>query len=341
MKRLTILLLVGGCLCFFVQKTEAQYIHFSQYHISPLNHNPAFAGIFDGDQRFSAVYKRQWYSVPVEYMTFTGSYDRNFIDITDPDQNGFFSAGFMFNYDQAGDSKLSLLNLSLTGSYTQPLSKNAFLSGGVQLGYGSRSFKTVDLTWDNQWDGTSFDPSRGSGENFTDTNFGFIDIGAGLNLHVQSNQKRSKIDLGLGAFHLNKPQHSFYDDPDVKLPVRLAFNLQSVIQLAGKLDLMLNGLYHTQSEYKETVLNGYLNIHLSTRKAREIQLMLGAGVRFDDAFYPQIAIAYDGWKIGFSYDVNTSPFQAATDQSGGPELSLVYIIKRPRPLLESKNCRIF
>jgi type IX secretion system PorP/SprF family membrane protein len=306
-----------------------------------LNHNPAFAGIFDGDQRFSAVYKQQWQTVPVDYMTFTGSYDRNFIDITDPDLNGFFSAGILFNYDQAGDSKLSLLNFSLTGAYTQALSNNVYLTGGAQLGVGQRSFKTAELTWDNQWDGSTFDPTRDPRENFSDTQFGFLDLGAGLNLHIQSATKRSKLDLGLGAFHLNKPQNSFYDDADSKLPVRIAYNLQAVLQLASRLDIMLNGLYHTQSEYQETVLNGYLNIHLSTKKAREIQLMLGAGIRIDDAFYPQIAIAYDGWKVGFSYDINTSPFQAATNQTGGPELSLVYIIKRPRPLLETKNCRIF
>ena len=128
---------------FFCQKDlKAQYIHFSQYHISPFNTNPALAGIFDGDQRFTALYRRQWYSVPVEYMTFSGSYDMKFPNRKN--DNGFFSAGALFNYDKAGDSELSLGNFSLTGSYTKKMSENVYVSGGVQLGLGQRSFTRRD-----------------------------------------------------------------------------------------------------------------------------------------------------------------------------------------------------
>lgn len=326
---------------FWIKKSEAQHIHFSQFQFSPMNHNPAFIGIFDGDQRFAALYRNQWHTVPVDYKTFTASYDRNFIDHANPDQNGFFSLGLLFNYDQAGDSKLTLFNFTLGGSYTQKLSNNVYLGAGAQVGYGGRNFQLENLTWDNQWDGTAFDPNRDPGENFTTEGFGHLDISAGLNLHIQANRTRSKLDIGVGAFHLNRPQHSFYNDPDSKLHLRFAYNLQGVLQVAQNLDLMVNGLYHRQREYAKTVINGYLNIHLSTKKARELQLMIGAGIRLDDSFYPQVAIRYDGWQAGFSYDITTSPFQVATDRNGGPELSLIYTIKQPRPLMETKNCRIF
>lgn len=277
-------------------------------------------------------------------MTFTASYDRNFIDHANPEQNGFFSAGIHFNYDQAGDSRLDVLNIALTGTYTQSLSKNAFLSGGIQLGLGQRNFRTDGLSWDNQWNGDSFDPNLPPREPFDNqdrVNFGFVDLGAGINLHLQSSNTRSKIDLGVGAFHLNTPQHSFYDDPNSELPTRLALNAQGVLQIAEKLDLMVNGLHQMQDEYQETVLSGLINIHVSTKTARQVQVALGVGLRTNDAFFPQASVAYDGWRVGFSYDVNTSPFEAATDRRGGPEFSIVYTIKAPRPLLETKNCRIF
>ena len=88
----------------------AQDLHFSQFQASPLNHNPALTGIFNGDKRFSASYRNQWFSVPVDYLTFSGSYDMKFR----PDgARSFWSAGAVFNYDRAGDSKLATAYLGL------------------------------------------------------------------------------------------------------------------------------------------------------------------------------------------------------------------------------------
>ena len=39
----------------------AQDIHFSQYYLSPLTQNPANAGSFVNANRFSALYRNQWY----------------------------------------------------------------------------------------------------------------------------------------------------------------------------------------------------------------------------------------------------------------------------------------
>jgi hypothetical protein len=41
-------------------ETSAQDPHFSQFFVSPLALNPAFAGKFDGSYRFSGNFKKQW-----------------------------------------------------------------------------------------------------------------------------------------------------------------------------------------------------------------------------------------------------------------------------------------
>jgi hypothetical protein len=48
----------------------AQDIHFSQFDGALLNISPAYTGVFDGDYRFSAIYRSQWQAVPVGYSTF-------------------------------------------------------------------------------------------------------------------------------------------------------------------------------------------------------------------------------------------------------------------------------
>lgn len=318
---------------------SAQDIHMSMYHFDRLQINPGLTGMFNGDKQVSMLYKAQYFSVPVDYSTFSGSYDMKIRKTQN--QNGFFSAGVLFNYDQAGDSKLSMASLGLNGSYTRALTKSLFATGGVSLGAGQRSFKNGDnLTWDNQWDGTQFVISNGSGEAFDRTNFVFLDLGAGANIRLQG-KDRTKIDVGLGAFHLNKPKYSFYTSSDIRLPIRTSIHALGVLKLATRLDLFANGLIQDQGPYEETVVGGGIILHISNRKAREVELHLGVASRLDDALIPMIALGYDGWKGGFSYDINTSPFEAATDGRGGPEFFLTYTYKKLWPLQQTKICSIF
>ena len=331
---------ITGVIFYFLMLNciSAQDVHLSQYQFDRLQVNPALTGMFNGDKQVSLVHKQQYFSVPVDYLTFSGSYDVKFKKCYSED--GFFSAGVLFNYDQSGDSRLSLASLSLNGSYTLPLTPSFFVGGGAYLGIGQRSFSEQDLKWDNQWTGTVFEPSRPSGESFDNNGIVFLDLGAGINGRLQG-VDRTKIDFGVGAFHLNKPGYSFYKNSDVKLPMRLSFYGLGILKLFDILDLYANGLYQDQGPYNETVLGGGVIIHLSNRKARELELQLGAATRLDDAIIPMVAIGYDGWKGGFSYDITTSPFQAANDQKGGPEFFLTYTYKKLCPLKQTKVCTIF
>lgn len=331
--------LAGALFCFLLsQAISAQDIHLSQYHFDRLQINPGLTGIFNGDKQATVIHKQQYFSVPVDYLTFSGSFDMKFL--RDVDQDGFFSAGVLFNYDQAGDSKLSIAQLALNGSYTRVLTKSLFATVGVSLGGGQRSFSTTDLTWGHWWAGDHVDPSLGP-EPFDETNFLFLDLGAGANIRLQG-RDRTKIDLGIGAFHLNTPDFSFDDDnQNFDLPIRTSIHALGVLKLANRLDLYANGLLQNQGPYEETLYGGGLIIHISNKKAREVELHLGIASRVDDALIPMIALGYDGWKGGFSYDINTSGFEAATDGKGGPEFFLTYTYKKLRPLQQTKVCSIF
>jgi hypothetical protein len=81
----------------------AQDIHFSQFNFSPLSQNPAYTGVFDGDVRFVANYRNQWFTVPVSYNTFAFSTDGN---VKTWKETHGLSLGGMFYYDRAGDSQI-------------------------------------------------------------------------------------------------------------------------------------------------------------------------------------------------------------------------------------------
>lgn len=335
---------IAGVIFYFlsVHFISAQDIHLSQYHFDRLMVNPALTGIFNGNRQVSLIHKQQYFSVPVDYLTFSGSYDTKFLKTQN--QRGFFSAGVLFNYDQAGDAQLALGSLTLNGSYTRALTRSFFISAGAYVGGGQRSFKydetTDNLQFNEQWDGSAFNPSLPSGESFDRSNFFFFDVGAGLNLRLQG-RDRTKIDVGLGGFHLTQPNYAFYSNGDIPLPIRTSIYALGVLKLFSRLDLYANGLRQNQGPYEETVLGGGIIIHISNKIAREVELHIGAASRLKDAVIPMIAIGYDGWKAGFAYDINTSNFKVATNKAGGPEFFVNYNWKKLWPLDQTRVCTIF
>jgi len=329
--------LTAAILLAFAIGLNAQDLHFSMFQNSPLNHNPGLTGVFNGDQRYAASYRRQWFDVPVEYMTFSGSYDRNFL--RDGAKN-FWSGGILFDYDQAGKSELSTAFLGVTGSYTVALKPSMLLTGGAIIGGGQKSAKTANLLWGNQWDGERVDPTLPTGENDLDQNHFYFDVGAGVNLRLQKSA-RTRLDIGGAALHLNQPNNTFYPNGDANLYIRYAAQACASLEVLPQLDVQFNGLAQFAGPNQEIVLGGMLNIHVSTKKTREVQFGIGLGVRLDDALIPQVALSYDGWRAGFSYDINTSMFDVATNEHGGPEFSLIYTITQVRALEQSKLCKIF
>lgn len=341
-----------------VYSGKAQDIHYSQFYNAPLNINPALTGVFGGDVRFMGNYRSQWRRTPVDYTTFTGVVDMKFINRTAT--KGFFSGGLAFNYDQAGYSKLNLTNLGLNGSYTRQLSNKFFVSFGAMVAANQRRFKTDDLKFDNGFDSGSgtFDPSLGSGENFSSTSRFFLDFGAGLNFRLQGLdaavmidrlEKRSKLDFGIGVFHITQPDQSFYENYESKLPMRLTPYALGVLQLGRNLDLIANVIGQIQSPYREYLGMIGGRLHLSRRLGRQIAVQLGVGYRFSefsdlslsrDSYLPSIELHYNQWRAGFSYDVNTSGFNITTEKRGGPEFSIRYMIRKIRPLPYFKHCPI-
>src|ERR1700739_1244196 len=86
-------------ICCLTQQAHAQDIHFSQFYETPLLRNPALAGIFTGDYRFSSVYRTQWATVTTPYQT--GSFNGEF-KLPTGKGNDFLTLAGEIYYDKAG-----------------------------------------------------------------------------------------------------------------------------------------------------------------------------------------------------------------------------------------------
>lgn len=324
-----------------VNQLSAQDIHFSQFYNSPMNLNPALAGVFSGDVRFIGNYRNQWESVPVPYLTFSGAYDTKIFSKLAP--NGYFAAGGVFNYDKQGTGELRLTQISLTGSYTHQLSDYSFLTAGVQIGSLSRAFNMDGLTFENQFNGDVFDPGLDPRENFENTSKSFLDFGTGLNFQIQ-NDNGFSINIGSGLFHLSKPQQNFYNQTASELPFRITGYLIGITKLNPKMDLQFRLVSQFQGSYHEYLGGSALVYKLNDARGKELSLSLGTNYRYadeSDAIIPTLGIKYMMWYAELSYDINMSQFTEATNGVGGPEISIIYTITKVKPPGTFKACPIF
>ena len=224
----------------------AQDIHFSQYYNSPATLNPALTGIFRGDIRFYGTYRSQWNAALVPYKTFHAAVDGKLFNPRN--EKGFFSLGGQLYNDEAGDSNLSMNHVGMSVSYTLALDSENFLTFGVSGGVSLRTFEMGGLTWNNQFAGDAFDPSRSSGENFDNDTKVFPDFGAGVNWHGQKTGKRSRLDVGAAVYHFTQPDQSFYNNDKAKMPMRFSVYILPTLQINQNSDLVFHGTAQIQKK---------------------------------------------------------------------------------------------
>ena len=105
-----------------------QDINFSQFYELPLLRNPALAGIFNGNVRFTAAYRNQWQSITTPYRTMAlGAEVKFFRGFREGD---FITTGLQLTDDEAGDSKLKRAQFFPVLNYHKLLNeeKNTFIS---------------------------------------------------------------------------------------------------------------------------------------------------------------------------------------------------------------------
>lgn len=323
---------------FFSCTVNAQDIHFSQFESSPLNLNPSLTGFFDGDYRFVANHRSQWRSVSEPYRTFSGSMDMVLNGLADSKNR--YNAGLLFNHDRAGDSKLSLTQFALSFSVLRPLDKEAkhFISLGLQAGYVSRSINYSGLTYDEQYNGDTFDPSTGNTENFENDNHGYADIGAGFAYLFRT--EKFKAGTGFGFQHLNRPNDAFFDQK-VKMYNRFQADLKLDFPIHARFDLVPALLYMNQGPFREFTGGTSIRYRMSELPGRRYSLYLGGWMRSRDAAIASIGLDYNDLNVGFSYDFNTSDLDRASNGKGGYEISLIYIIRKVKPVGIRPPCPLY
>lgn len=307
----------------------SQDIHFSQYYVSMLPFNPSTAGVFKEDFRSVLMYKDQWRSISNSYKTLFVSYEMRMLK-----KMGL--AVSLFN-DRAGSSRLSFFQGNFSLSYTVSLNEFHSLSAGLQAGFGQRSVSYDGLKWDNQFNGSNYDPSLSSNEKNMENQFNYGDFAGGLMWTYEKGERYStandklKINAGVALYHLNRPKQSFNDLEKNRQYMKFVANLGSEIGIGNSNSFLVPQLiFFQQGSSKEFNLGMLikremgLTSHYTAEKVSS-NLYIGAFYRFKDAIIAVLRFDYQQKiSLGISYDMNISGLTVASSGRGGMELSLVY-----------------
>ena len=331
MRHLPLLLLLFSTSLF------SQDLHFSQFYNNPLRLNPARTGVFDGQVRGSALYRQQWSGVPVPYQTLSGAYEWK------KRQKGKSQLGFalLLEHDRAGDAALKWSKLGGILCVHHQIRVNLSLSAGFGTEFAQRNIDVSALKFQKQWAGDFFNGNLPNGENINKTSGVFPTLSGGINLHYLSGESRSRINAGIGTFHLNRPNAGFRQDNPEHLPIRWTILTDAIIQLNDHTDAVVYGSGQRMAKTSEWVMGGGVRQILSALPGKYLNMQASLGMRVKDAVIPAVQMTYNDWTVGVSYDINISPFKIATQRRGGPELSVIY---RPIPVPNVKItecCPIF
>lgn len=326
-------------LFFTWANVKAQDIHFSQYNGSLLNANPAFSGFFDGDHRVGAIYRSQWQTVPVSYSTFSIFGDTKLK--TKNMKSDRIGVGLVFNNDKAGYANYSTNQFYLSGSYIHKVNKDSTLlwSSGLNVGFSNTSFNYNKMTFDNQYDGTQYNASRSTGENFSGYASNYADVTLGTLVKYIFRQ-RAYIQYGLTYSHVNSPKITFQNNTSIKIDSKFYNYVSFQYPVAEKIDLVFEMLQQQQGKFNEYIPSLMAKIHLN--EAKQQQVGLGFNYRAKDAVVARLFYQLKTLNVGLAYDLNTSKFIAATNRQGAFEIYLTYIFKKNIPFApKTRVCPIY
>lgn len=333
-------------------KGSCQDIHFSQFTMTPLLLNPAYAGVYNGNHRAYLNYKNQWQGMGMPGATYTtalfgydaGLFKKKF-------STGYLGAGISAYNDVAGDLKMGTTQLNLSVSGIVYISEKQLLSGGLQGGYVQKSVSSNGMVWDSQWEEISgtFNTSLPSNDIAAVPPYHYADFSAGLLWNYSTEESslfsndQMKTTLGISVQHLNRPKQQFNTGSMEKLYSKMTLHGAAQIGIGHtNYDFVPSAVFFKQGTSGELNLAGMIRWTVKeeskyTGILQEMALSAGVQYRFEDAVIPVMLFEYAYYALGISYDANTSSLRQGTQGKGGFEISLRYTNPNPfRPGMSRK-----
>lgn len=318
-----------ACFLALACVSHAQDPSFSQFFSSPLNINPALTANINADWRMISNLRDQWIGPASPYVTGTVSFDTKVLQQKVPNvsESNYLGIGGMMMFDHAMSGIVRSSYGSLNLSYNIKLSENYYTERlGIGFGaiYGHRRIDFSRVDFEEQFTGFGFNRNLPTGENALSNMKAYVSASAGITYSASSEQ--SNFDIGVAAFHFNKPKQTFLKDDQQVLAIRKVVHANYERFLNDRLVVNTNGIYQYQSKASYFSLGAALGFYVGD--AAETLLMGGVWYWSDNAIIPYIGLAYKDLQFGISYDITTSKLNEAARKPNTWEFSMILRGKR-------------
>lgn len=321
---------------------KAQDAHFSQFYAAPLLMNPATAGTYTGTFRISTSYRDQWRSaVDNPFRTFVASGDVKFdLNYNRTKMADVVAIGITFFSDRVNTFDYNTNQIMLTGAYHKALDKKTkqYLGIGVQAGILQKSLNYEDLTFEDQFNAIN-GYTNATGENLPINNKAFADFSLGL-YYTISPSKDFNFHVGLGYYHINQPNISFFFTPNNINP-----NIILLDKLSSKYSVHTGASFKTGDRMsvqprinaliqgKSTEINLGTTFRYKLSKTEGKYLHIGPYIRgvknysnFGlESIIAMVGIEQNNFIIGFSYDQSLKSIANGRTGLSSFEFSVIYI----------------
>ncbi len=334
--------LMAFVVCTVFQSVYGQDAHFSQFYASPLTMNPATAGTYTGTFRISTIYRDQWRSAldnPLRTFAVSGdaSFDVKYHKNTAPDK---VALGITFFGDRVSLLDYNTNQVVLTGAYHKVLNarNKQYLGVGVQGGVFQKSLNYEFLSFQDQYNSVN-GYTLETAENLPVNNRAYTDLSVGV-YYTVAPSKTTNFHVGLGYFHANKPNISYYNSADIinenvvktdilspKLSFHsgIAFKTTDFLTLEPRVNALIQG------SHTEINLGTSFRYKIDPQSAK--YLILGPyirGVKDYNKFALESFIVMAGFEInnfilGLSYDQNLGSLIKDRRSLSSFEFSIIYI----------------
>ncbi|MFN5317783.1 MAG: PorP/SprF family type IX secretion system membrane protein [Bacteroidia bacterium] len=314
--------------------TYAQDIHFSQFELSPLIQNPAFAGALNKVEA-NINYRSQWRSISIPYKTFAAS---GMLRLAKSKKaKKYFGVGLQFFNDVTGDGKLTNTSATLALAYHLELNKYNRLGLAFGGGFGNRKINAQNFQWGSQFENGAFNSMAATGEDYGVMTNNYLDASTGLIWTFNNYSGRIKVQgnnfneghVGIALMHWNRPVYSFVDDTE-RLYAKWVLHGNYLISVPNTFLAFNPGfMAYRQGPNKVAVVGCMARYDLrNASKYTGMYENLGASVgiyyRSKDAIIVSSLIDLGNYCIGFSYDANLSNLRPASNGRGGFEIAIKF-----------------
>ena len=334
MNKITLIAVFLGA--FYV---SAQDVDCSQFWNNGVQYNPAMTGVIPANLRVASFYRNQWSSVGSTYNTFGLNADTRI----ETKGNTSFGLGVNVYRDVAGDLKQGTTNAQLSFSTIVSLDGKSKLSLGLNGGMIQKGMDQSGAQWNSQYTSGSYDGTLPYGETFNSLSEIKGDVSAGIVYYYSTSETamtlndRFNMKIGFSCNHIIRPKFNWHVVAPDAMYRNFVAHAEFLIGIQNsKWSILPAVIAQFQGPSKEILCGSQFRFELKkasriTGFVKGVYLNIGTFIRLGDAFIPSVTLEFDRYSIGASYDVNTSPLRAASNFSGGFEISLKF--RTPNPYL--------